>query len=113
MSEAPAEGRANQGVSKMAFVQIIEFRTSKIDEMQALSEEWEANAGEDSRARRRVLGQDRDDPGRFLNIVFFDSYEAAMENSQLPVTREFSARMGELADGPPTFHDLDVLDDRG
>lgn len=28
----------------MGFVQIIEFRTSKVDEMQALGDEWEAAA---------------------------------------------------------------------
>lgn len=97
----------------MAFVQIIEFRTSKIDEMQKLSEEWEAKAGPEAKARRRVLCQDRDDPGKYMNIVFFDSYEEAMENSELPVTQEFSGRMAELGDGPATFHNLDVLDDRG
>ena len=29
----------------MAFVQIIDFRTSKFDEMRKLEEEWEAAAG--------------------------------------------------------------------
>ena len=60
-----------------------------------------------------MLCQDRDDPGRFVNVVFFDSYESAMQNSELPVTQEFSQRMMALADGPPTFRNLDVLDDRG
>lgn len=97
----------------MGFVQIIEFRTSKIDEMQKVGEEWESKAGSDSKARRRVLCQDRDEPGRYMNIVFFDSYDDAMENSQLPVTQEFSSRMAELGDGPPTFYNLDVVEDRG
>lgn len=97
----------------MGFVQIVEFRSSRIDEMRAVADEWEAKVGSDSLARRRVLCQDRDDPGRYLNLVFFDSYDEAMENSQLPVTQELSARMGELADGPPTFHNLDVIEDSG
>ena|SRR5688572_22504994 len=96
----------------MGFVQIIEFRTSKIDEMEKVGDEWEAAAGGDSKARRRVLCQDRDNPGRYLNIVFFDSYEEAMENSNLPVTEEFSQKMMALADGPPSFSNLDVVDDR-
>jgi hypothetical protein len=45
--------------------------------------------------------------------VFFDSYESAMENSGLPETKALSARMAELADGPATFRNLDVLDERG
>jgi hypothetical protein len=37
----------------------------------------------------------------------------AMENSDLPITQEFSAKMMALGDGPPTFHNLDVIEDRG
>jgi hypothetical protein len=96
----------------MGFVQVIEFRSSKIDEMRRVGEEWEAAAGADRKARRVVLCEDRDIPGRYFNIVFFDSYESAMENSQLPVTQELSQKMMALGDGPPTFYNLDVLDDR-
>ncbi len=96
----------------MAFVQIIEFRTSKAEEMKRIGDEWEAAAAGASKTRRRVLCQDRDQPGRYLNIVFFDSYEAAMENSNLPVTQEFSQKMMGLADGAPTFYNLEVVDDR-
>ena len=96
----------------MGFVQIIEFKTSKADEMRSLGDEWEAAAGADSKARRRVTCEDRDNPGRYLNIVFFDSYEDAMANSNLPVTQEFSQKMMALGDGPPTFYNLDVVEDR-
>ena len=97
----------------MGFVQVIEFRTSKIDEVQKVGEQWEEAAGTERRAQRRVLCEDRDNPGRYFNVVFFDSYDAAMENSDLPVTKEFSQKMMALGDGPPTFYNLDVIDDRG
>ena len=96
----------------MGFVQVIEFRSSKIDEMRRVGEAWEAAAGADRKARRVVLCEDRDNRGRYFNIVFFDSYESAMENSQLPATQEFSQKMMALGDGPPTFYNLNVLDDR-
>jgi hypothetical protein len=96
----------------MAFVQIISFGTSKAEEMRKIGDEWEAAAGADRKARRRVLCEDRDNEGRYFNIVFFDSYEEAMENSNLPVTQEFSQKMMALGDGPPTFYNLNVLDDR-
>lgn len=96
----------------MSFVQIIEFRTSNFDEVRKVGDEWEKAAASDSRARRRIACEDRDNPGRYFNIVFFDSYESAMENSQLPMTQEFSQRMMQLADGPPTFYNLDVVEDR-
>src|SRR5713101_1726718 len=96
----------------MAFVQIIEFRTSKINEMRKIGDEWKAAAGTDRQARRRVLCEDRDNPGRYFNVVFFDSYDSAMENSNLPVTQQFSQKMMALGDGQPVFYNLDVIDDR-
>lgn len=96
----------------MGFVQIIEFKTSMLDEMQKVGNEWEAAAGGDSKARRRVLCRDRDNVGRYFNIVFFDSYEEAMENSNLPSTQEFSKKMMSFADGEPSFYNLDVVEDR-
>lgn len=96
----------------MGFVQIIEYRTSKIDEMQKVGDEWEQAAAGESKARRRVLCRDLDHPDRYFNIVFFDSQEEASANSALPVTDEFAKKMMALADGPPTFYNLDVVEDR-
>jgi prepilin-type processing-associated H-X9-DG protein len=96
----------------VAFVQIIDFQTSRFDELKKVGDEWEAAAGNESKARRRVMCQDRDHPGRYVNIVFFDSYEEAMENSNLPVTQEFSQKMMALADGAPSFTNLDVVEER-
>ncbi|MET0728174.1 MAG: hypothetical protein ABWZ76_07725 [Acidimicrobiales bacterium] len=97
----------------MEFVQIIEFRSTKLDEMRKLGEEWEKAAADDSRAGRRIMCQDRDEPGRFFNLVFFETYEEAMKNSELPVTQEYSGKMAALVDGPPTFHNLDIVEDTG
>ena len=99
--------------SAVKFVQVIEFDSSKRDEMQKIADEWEAAIGADSKAVRRVFCQDRDRPGHYVNIVTFDSYEEAMENSNHPVTNEFSQKMMALADGPPKFYNLDVLEERG
>ncbi len=96
----------------MAFIQIIEYRTSKPAEMQAVADEWAQAAEGKRKARRRVLCQDRDHDGRYVNIVFFDSYEEAMENSALPETDRFSKQLMSFTDGPPTFYNLDVVDDQ-
>jgi hypothetical protein len=97
----------------MAFVQIIEYRTSKAAEMQAVSDEWEKATEGKRKAGRRILCQDRDNPERYVLVVFFDSYEDAMKNSALPETDSLSKKMMSFADGPPTFYNLDVVDDRG
>ena len=96
----------------MAFVQIIEFRTSKIGEMEAVGDEWEKATAGKRKVRRRYLAEDRDNPGRYFNIVFFDSYEDAMQNSALPETDALSKKMMGFGDGPPTFYNLDIRDAR-
>lgn len=94
------------------FVQVIEFDSDKIDEMRQIGEEWEAAVAGDSKARQRVMCEDRDRPGHYVNIVFFDSYEEAMENSNNPVTQEFSQRMAGIVSAPPKFYNLNVLDEK-
>jgi len=96
----------------MSFVQIIEFRTSKLADMEAVGEQWEKATEGKRKARRRLLCQDLDQPDRYFNLVFFDNYEEAMENSKMPETTELSQKMMGFADGPATFYNLDVLDDR-
>jgi len=97
----------------MAFVQIIEMSSSKPDEMREIAEKWEKATQGKRTARRRILCQDRNTPNRYFNIVFFDSYESAMENSNLPETQQLSSDLAKLMDGPPTFLDLDVIDEMG
>lgn len=96
----------------MAFVQIIEFRSSRIDEILKLNDEWTDRAGSETTARRGVLCEDRDDPGHYVQVVFFDSYDSAMKNSELPITQEFAAKMSALAEGPAKFYNLNVVEDR-
>ena len=96
----------------MGFVQIIQFRTSKIDEMRAAADEYGDKTAGENKARRVLVCANRDKPGEYLNIVFFDSYEEAMENSNHPATQELSATMMSLGEGPPTFYNLDLVDDR-
>ena len=94
----------------MAFVQIIEFRTAKIAEMRAVGDEWEKATEGKRKAGRRVLCQDRDNPGRYFNIVFFDSYEEAMENSNRDDTTKMAGEISALCDSQ-SFTNFDLLDE--
>ena len=94
------------------FVQIIEYRTSKPDEIAALMEQFSKNRaaeGDGPSPVRGITCADRDEPGRYFAIVEFASYEEAMENSQRADTTEFSAKMMELCDGPGAFYNLDLV----
>ncbi|MEV4559580.1 hypothetical protein AB0K51_21660 [Kitasatospora sp. NPDC049285] len=96
----------------MRFIQIIEYRTGRIDEFNALLDDWVARNEGNRIAVRAVQTRDRDAADVYLNIVEFPSYEAAMANSERPETAEFAARAAELCDGPPVFRNLDLLNER-
>lgn len=96
----------------MTFVQIIELQTSRIDEVNALGEEYrkarEAEGGKNGPSQG-MFTADRDRKNHYINVIQFDSHVAAMENSNHPATTAFAEKMRELCDSPPTFHNLDVI----
>jgi hypothetical protein len=96
--------------AKPGFVQVVEVRTSSPDEMSRLDREYEAQLGDRMTVRRAVVTQDRADREHYYVLVFFDSYESAMENSNLPETSALAEKMAAVVAGPPVFHDLDVVD---
>jgi quinol monooxygenase YgiN len=96
----------------MSFVQIIQFETTKIDEIRRLDEEWYAKTAGRRTVRREILTRDRSNPDRYMAIVEFDSYEEAMRNSQLPETTAIADAYQALCDGPVTYVDLDVIEVR-
>jgi hypothetical protein len=91
------------------FIQIIEYKTNRIDELNAELDGWlEATKGKRA-ATRGVQTKDRDGTNTYVQIVEFPSYEDAMKNSAMPETSEFAAKLASLCDGPPTFRNLDVM----
>ena len=97
----------------MKFVQIIEYTTTKPDEAQAALDEFLAETDGKRANGRALVANDRDRPNVFLNIVEFPSYEVAMKNSELPATKALAEKMMKIADGPPTFRNLDVTFEEG
>ena len=96
----------------MEFIQVIECHTSKLDELTALEDEWRKATEGKRTLRRSIITRDRNDPDRYLILAFFDSYDSAMVNSNLPETGDFGQKQAALLDGPMVFTDLDVVDDR-
>ena len=90
------------------FIQIMEFETSKIDELETLMKTFQEERGDALLATKATITEDRARPGHYLVIVEFDSYEEAMKNSNDPVTSEYAEKMTALLTGQQIFHDLNV-----
>jgi quinol monooxygenase YgiN len=90
------------------FVQIIQYKTSKFDEMQKAADKFREQTQGRRTVARVMVCRDRDNAGQFMTIAEFPSYEAAMKNNELPETAALAQEMQKLADGPPSFYNLDV-----
>ena len=87
------------------FIQVIQAKSSRRDEVRALTEEWSNIPNEGFGFLGGTYGFT--DDGDFFSVVRFESKEQAMANSARPETDEMARRMAELMDGPPTFRDCD------
>ncbi|WKU45387.1 ester cyclase [Streptomyces sp. VNUA116] len=97
----------------MTFVQIIDCRTSRYEDMSRLMDDWVAATEGKRTATHALVGKDRAQDGHYVEIVEFPSHEDAMRNSNLPETDRIFAEMVALCDVRPSFTDLDVVrDDR-
>jgi hypothetical protein len=93
----------------MRFMQIMEMRTSRLDEVQAVLDEWRTTTAGRRTAQRSITGRDREGDDVYVAVVEFPSYEAAMTNSELPETRQLAEKLAKLCDSPPTFRNLDII----
>jgi hypothetical protein len=95
----------------MKCLQIVEFRTSRLEEIRAVLEQWrQATEGRRTATSMR-LTKDRDRRNRYLWIVEFPSHEDAMRNHDLFETQQMTQQMTELSDGKPAFRNLDLIDE--
>ncbi|PBC71920.1 steroid delta-isomerase-like uncharacterized protein [Streptomyces sp. TLI_235] len=95
----------------MTFVQLIECRTDKVDDLNRLMDSWIEQTRGRRTATHSMVGADRADARHVVEIVEFPSYEEAMRNSKLPETDRIFNEMVALCDEPPTFTDLDIVRD--
>jgi hypothetical protein len=88
------------------FIQVIQGKCTKQDEMRALGDEW---------VEKLASGADGwlggtygfTDDGTFIGVVRFEDRDSAMANSERPEQGAWSERMGAVFDGPVEFHDSD------
>lgn len=94
------------------FVQLMEYQTSNPAEVKRVHDEWAQATQDTRRAKRLLLAKHHGNGNRFCELVFFDSYEDAMDNSRLAETQQFAERFREIVDGEITYLDLDVIDEQ-
>lgn len=95
----------------MSFVQIIEYETDRQDELDRLFDTWTTATEGKRTATHEMHTRDRDHPSRFVDIVEFPSYDAAMRNSDLPETRRIAEEIRALCSDGPRFLNLEVMRD--
>ncbi len=95
----------------MTFVQVIDYETSRFDEMNALIDRYTEQTSGRRTVTHTMIGRDRDAGTHYVDLVEFPSYEEAMKNSRLPETDLMFQEMVALCEGMPTFMNLDVVRD--
>jgi ribosomal protein S6E (S10) len=86
------------------FIQIMQGKCTRQDELRALNDEWIRDLSPGATGwLGGTYGFTDDD--MFIGVIRFESRDAAMANSERPEQGAFAERMGELMDGPMEFHD--------
>ena len=88
------------------FIQVIQGKCTRQDELRAMAEGWRAELGGGAVG---WLGGTYGftDNDEFIGVVRFESREAAMANSSRPEQSVWAEKMMALMDGPVEFHDCD------
>lgn len=96
----------------MKFVQIVEFQTTRLDEVLALDQKWRDATKGKRTATAMTIAKDRDKPDTYLMLIEFPSYDAAQQNNELPETQNIAQEMQQLSSDPAVFRNLDVMEQR-
>jgi hypothetical protein len=88
------------------FIQIIQGKCTRPDELRAMARSWREELSEGAEGwLGGTYGFTDDD--EFIGVVRFESREAAMANSGRPEQAAWAEQMMALMDGPVEFHDCD------
>ena len=96
----------------MEFVQVIEYTTTKYEDVRAIGNKFiqTRQAGGGPKPQSVLFLKDRDRPNTYRTVARFASYEEAMENSRRDDTTEMAQQIAALCDDQ-TFRNFDILDE--
>jgi len=96
----------------MEFVQVIEYTTTKYDDVRAIGNKFvqTRQAGGGPKPQSVLFLKDRDRPNTYRTVARFASYEEAMENSRRDDTTEMAQQIAALCDDQ-TFRNFDIVDE--
>ena len=100
----------NEDAGPGRFVQLIEFQTTRIDEVRALERRWRDAIEGAGAATAMSITKDRDRHNRYVWMIEFPSSEDAARSDELDETQYIAEQLMKLADGPAVFRNLDRLD---
>ena len=96
----------------MEFVQVIEYTTTKYDEVRAIGNRFAETRRTGGGPKPHTISflKDRDRPNTYRTVARFASYEEAMENSSREDTTKMAGEIAALCDDQ-TFRNFDLLDE--
>lgn len=92
----------------MSFIQLIDYETDRADEIDATMRQSMSERPEIPGLTRLEQTQDHDNPRHYVTVVEFDSYEAAMANSDKPETDAMARQLASMCTRGPSYQNLDV-----
>jgi hypothetical protein len=96
-------------VTSVRFIQIMEYETTRGDEIEAKMQEAMQAGRPGPSLVRLAHTRDHDNPNHYVDIIEFTSYDEAMENSAKPETDQMARELRELCTSGPTYANLDVM----
>lgn len=93
------------------FIQTMEVWSSSADEVLTQHDIWRKATEGQTTVRSVLICADRDQIGRYLVILHFDSFEDAMSNLEIPGSAAVPAGLSSISDmgKDPGFANLDVI----
>ena len=96
----------------MRFIQIMDYETTRGDEIDAWMKEVSESGQEMPNIIRLAHTRDHDNPNHYVDIIEFTNYDDAMRNSAQPETDAMARDLAALCTSGPTYANLDVMMER-